>query len=79
VKLVALEPAPAGVRTVIVPVLAPLGTVAVSFAVETNVTDGELRLPNLTVAPGTKLAPLIVTGVPALPVAGLNELTVGAA
>jgi hypothetical protein len=78
-KLVALDPVPAGVVTEIVAVLAPFGTIAVSFAVDTNVTEGELRLPNLTVAPGTKSVPLMVTWLPVIPDAGLNELTLGAA
>jgi hypothetical protein len=53
VKLVELDPVPAGVVTEIFPALAPLGTTALSWTADTNVTDGEARVPNFTIAPGT--------------------------
>jgi hypothetical protein len=79
VKFVALDPVPAGVVTEIFPGTAPFGTTALSCTLETNVTDGEASAPNLTVAPGTKFVPLIVTELPVIPAAGLKEPTVGAA
>ena len=79
VKFVALVPVPAGVVTLIVPGTAPLGTVALSCEVDTNVIDGAARAPNFTVALCTKLVPLIVTVLPVIPDAGVNEATVGAA
>lgn len=79
VKLEALVPVPAGVVTEIVPVTAPFGTFAFSELVETNVTEAELSVPNLTVAFGVKSCPLIVTVLPVMPDDGKNELTVGAA
>jgi hypothetical protein len=42
-----------------------------------NVTACEAIVPNLTVAPGTKLAPVMVTVLPVIPELGVNELTVG--
>jgi hypothetical protein len=77
VKLVELVPVPAGVVTEIFPGTAPSGTTAFSCVADTNVTDGETSPPNLTVAPGARCVPLIVTVLPVLPDAGENESTVG--
>ena len=77
VKFEALVPVPAGVMTEILPVTAPVGTVALIWVPDTNVTVAEAVAPNLTVAPGTKLVPLIVTVLPVIPEVGVNELTVG--
>lgn len=76
VKLVELVPVPAAVVTEIFPGIAPLGTVAVSCAVETKVYLAP-SVPNFTLAPGTKFVPLIVTVLPVIPDAGENEDTVG--
>lgn len=77
VKVAALVPVPAAVVTAILPAVAAFGTTAVTLVGETNVTVGEGRVPNLTVAPGTKLVPLIVTALPVIPELGVNELTAG--
>jgi hypothetical protein len=78
VKAVALVPVPAGVVTAIGPGTAPLGTVARSWLAATNVTLGEARPANLTVARGTKPLPVIVTVAPGAPDAGENDVTAGA-
>ena len=51
VKLVALVPEPEGVVTTIVPVVAPLGTVAVSCVFETIENDAFVPLNATLVAP----------------------------
>ena len=65
-----------GGSTVIGPLLAPLGTVAITAPDET-VKLAFVPLNATEVAPA-RLVPLIVTDVPALPEAGVNELIVGA-
>ena len=64
-----VDEVPAGVVTVtsIVPVL-PAGETAVKLVEELKVTLNAADVPNLTVAPETKLVPVIVTEV--LPVVG---------
>jgi hypothetical protein len=76
-KFVTLCAVPAGVVTLTWFAVAPFGTTASSCVVDTNVTDGETNEPNLTVAPGTKSVPLIVTVLPVIPSCGLNEPQVG--
>ncbi len=79
-KFVALVPVPPGVVAVILPVVAPDGTVAVILLEEFTVNDAETLL-NLTadvVKPlPVKFVPLIVTEVPMGPEVGENELIVG--
>jgi hypothetical protein len=77
VKFEALVPVPAGVVTEILAVTAPFGTTALIWVPDTNVTEAEATVPNLTVAPVTKFVPLIVTVLPVIPEVGVNELTVG--
>ena len=77
VKFVGLVPVPAGVVTEILPVTAPFGTTALIWVPDTNVTVGEAFAPNLTVAPGTKPVPLIVTVAPVIPEVGVNEVIFG--
>lgn len=77
VKFEALVPVPAAVVTEILPVMAPFGTVALICVPETNVTTVDAFNPNLTIAPGAKPVPLIVTELPVMPEVGVNELTVG--
>src|SRR5260370_34960661 len=48
VKLVALEPVPPGVETLILPVTAPVGTVAVSCVSETTENAGAFTPRNVT-------------------------------
>ena len=55
-------------------VVAPVGTVALSSVAETNVTLDELMPWNLTVELEVKPTPLIVTTVPAGPLAGVNDV-----
>ena len=76
VKLPALVAVPPSVVTVIGPVVAPDGTVAVIWVSEftVNVEDTLLKLTD--VAP-VKLFPVIVTTVPADPPAGVNEVITG--
>jgi hypothetical protein len=64
--------------TVTAPVL-PLGVVAVMVVLFTTTTLVAAILPNVTVAPTAKFAPVIVTAVPpdVDPLFGLTLLTVG--
>src|SRR5438132_671870 len=77
VKLLPLVAVPPGVVTWIGPLVAPLGTVAVSWVLEVTVKLAVVPLKVTEVAP-VKLVPLIVTPVPTGPLAGVNELIVGA-
>ena len=74
VELVAVPPE---VVTVIAPLVAPLGTVAVTWAELPPVTVAEVPL-NETLAP-LRLVPLIVTEVPTGPLCGEKPLIVGVA
>jgi hypothetical protein len=86
VKFVALVAVPPGVVTLILPVVAPVGTVAVICVAEFTVNVVALVVLNFTelvvkVAPLTvplKFVPVIVTDVPTGPKAGVNEVIVGA-
>src|SRR5580704_2478324 len=59
---------------------APAGVVAVIVVLLTKVTTVAALLPRLTVAPATKLVPLIVIGVPPIvePDTGVTPVTMGA-
>jgi hypothetical protein len=76
-KAVALVAVPPGAVTEIVPVAAPLGTAAVTEVSEPTVNDALVPL-NLTLVVPVRFVPVIVTVVPTGPLAGLNELIVGA-
>jgi hypothetical protein len=86
VKLAVLVAVPPGVVTEILPVVAPVGTVAVICVAEFTVNDVALVVLNFTtlvvkLAPLTvplKFVPVIVTDVPTGPKVGVNELIVGA-
>jgi hypothetical protein len=85
VKLVALVAVPPGVVTLIVPVVAVVGTVAVIWVAEftANVAVTPLKVTPVVVklAPLTvplKFVPVIFTDVPVGPKAGVNEVIVGA-
>jgi len=67
----------AGVVTLILPVVAPDGTVAVIFDEELTVKDADVPLNFTEVAP-LKFEPLIVTDVPTGPLVGENDEIVGA-
>jgi len=78
VKLVALVAVPEGVVTVIVPVVAVAGTMAViDVAFETVKVVASDPLKETLVAP-VRLAPEIVILVPTGPLSGLNDVIVGA-
>ena len=80
VKFVELVAVPSGLATAIGPVVAPAGTVVVIFCALSivNVADVPLKVTLVTLGP-LKLWPWIVTKVPTGPLAGENELIVGAA
>jgi len=76
VKLVALVAVPVGVVTAIGPVVAPVGTFALSELSEMSVKVALVPLKVTALVP-VKPLPLIVTLVPAGPLLGLNEEIVG--
>jgi len=76
VKDPALVAVPAGVCTVIEPVVAPDGTTAEICTLESTVNVPLVPLNFTDVAP-VKLAPLIVTVIPAGPLVGENDVIVG--
>src|SRR5437762_1366251 len=76
VKLLALVAVPPGVVTLIGPVVAPLGTVAVIWVSELTVKLADVPL-NFTAEVPVKLVPVMVTWVPTGPMVGVNELIVG--
>jgi hypothetical protein len=86
VKFAALVAVPPGVVTEILPVVAPVGTLAVICVAEFTVNVVALVVLNFTelvvkVAPLTvplKFVPVIVTDVPTGPKAGVNPVIVGA-
>lgn len=76
VKLAALVAVPSSVTTVMRPVLAPTGTVAV--IVPELLTVNVVPVPlNLTSVAPMKFVPVIVTPVPAAPTEGAKELMAG--
>jgi hypothetical protein len=77
VKFMALAPVPPGVVTLILPVTAPTGTVAVIWVAEFT-TKLARTPPNRTAVAPVKAVPVIVTAVPVLPLVGENEEIVGA-
>jgi hypothetical protein len=76
VKFVTLFAVPPGVVMEIGPVVAPVGTVAVTCVSEFTVKVAETPLNVRLVAP-VKLVPVIVTEVPTGPLVGLKLLMVG--
>ena len=79
VKFVALCPVPPPVVTLILPVVAPVGTVAVIWVAELMVNVVAEVVLNLTSLAPLKLAPEIVTCVPTGPLVGVNEVIFGRA
>jgi hypothetical protein len=77
VKSVALVAVPPGVVTVILPVVAPVGTVAVIFVAEFTVNVVAATPLNLTEVAPVKLVPVILTVVPTGPEVGVNDVIVG--
>jgi hypothetical protein len=84
VKFAVLVPVPLGVVTLILPVVAPVGTVAVICVAEFTVNVVALVVLNFTElvvkvgAVPLKFVPVIVTDVPTGPYSGVNEVIVGA-
>jgi hypothetical protein len=71
---------PPALVTITAPLLPPAGAVVVMEVALAAVTTAAVPL-NLTVllaAVGSKLVPVMVTGVPAVPLKGLREVMVGA-
>jgi len=73
-----LDPVPFGVVTVIGPVVAPAGTVAVICVSESSVQLVAAVSLNLTEVAPVKLLPLMVTTVPTGPITGEKDEIVGA-
>src|SRR5262249_34989347 len=78
VKIPALCATPLGVRTVILSVVAPAGTVAVSLVEELIVKLDAAAAPKLTLVAPARLAPEMVTTVPTLPPVGEKPVMAGA-
>jgi len=76
-KLLGLGAVPAGVVTLIVPDVAPAGTVAVILIAELTVNAADVPL-NLTAVAPVKFAPLMVTLAPIAPLTGVNPVIRGA-
>jgi hypothetical protein len=76
VKLVVLVAEPAGVVTLIGPVVAVDGTVAVIWVAEFT-TNVAATLLNVTAVAPVKFVPVMVTDVPASPDVGVNDVIVG--
>jgi len=77
VKLPAEFAVPAGVVTLSGPVVAPVGTIRRTEVADNTVNDADIPLIFTAVAP-VKLLPVIVTAVPAGPVAGEKLVIAGA-
>jgi hypothetical protein len=77
VKLVRLDPVPPGAVTLIGPVVAVAGTVAVICVAEFTVNVVAAALLNVTAVAPVKFVPVIVTDVPASPDVGVNDVIVG--
>src|ERR1700688_3605798 len=75
-KLLLLVAVPPGVVTLIGPLPAPAGTVALICDAETTVKTDAVPVNATPVAP-LKFVPLTVTDAPTAPLAGLNPDTVG--
>jgi hypothetical protein len=78
-KSVALVAVPMVFVTLILPVVAPVGTVAVIDVAEFTVTEVAVVVLNLTAVVPQNLVPVMVTLVPMGPAVGVNEVIVGAA
>src|SRR5205085_3758339 len=77
VKLVALVPVPAAFVTVIFPLVAPVGTVALICVSEFTVNVVAAVPLKLTPVAPVKPVPVRVTLVPAGPLTGVNEVMLG--
>ncbi|HYZ14633.1 MAG TPA: hypothetical protein VFA08_13655 [Actinomycetota bacterium] len=77
VKLVRLDPVPPGVVTLIGPLVAVVGTVAVICVAEFTVNVVAATLLNVTEVAPVKFVPVMVTDVPTGPDVGVNDVIVG--
>jgi len=77
VKALALVPVPAALVMLMAPVVAPLGTVVLTWLSETTVKLAAVPLTPTALAPLNPL-PVSVTEVPTGPLVGANELITGA-
>jgi hypothetical protein len=75
-KSPALVAVPSGVVTLIFPLVAPEGTVALICVLEATLKAADVPLKRTLVVP-VKLLPVIVTDVPTGPMVGVNEVIVG--
>ena len=75
--MVALKPSPSPVVTRILPVDAPLGTTTVRVVGLVTFTVEAMVLLNFTIVDPVKFVPVMLTVVPAYPLVGENETTVG--
>jgi len=75
-KVPTLEAAPAGLVTLILPVVALEGTVAVIWVGELIVKVA-VQVLNVTALAVSKLVPVMTTEVPGMPLPGLKPVTVG--
>src|SRR3974377_1509968 len=78
VKLLALVAVPPGGVTLIVPLVAPVGTVAVIWVAEFTAKELALVPLNFTAVAPVKLAPVITTLVPTGPLVGEKLVIEGA-
>src|SRR5213596_330292 len=78
VKLAELVPVPPAVVTLILPVTAPSGTVAVIWVAELTTKLVAATPPNFTEVAPVKPVPWIVTEVPTGPLVGVKDVIVGA-
>src|SRR5436190_933670 len=72
VKLVVLVPDPPGLVTVILPVMAVVGTVALMELQETTTGAPADTPPKLTSVTESRAVPLMVTSVPVVPLLGVK-------
>jgi len=77
VKLAALAPVPPGVVTLMGPLVAPAGTVAVIEMAELTVKEDALVPLNLTAVAPVKFVPVMLTDVPTGPLVGVKPEIVG--
>ena len=76
VKALALSTEPPGVVTLILPVVAPLGTLVLIWVSETIPKLAVVPLKVTWVAP-VKFVPVMVTAVPTGPLVGVNKVIIG--
>ena len=76
-KTAELVAVPPGVVIAIFPVFAPVGTFAVTCVSEFTVTVVALTPPNVTFVVCVRLTPVMVTGVPTVPLVGVKLLIEG--